>query len=88
VTEGRNIVSPAIKVPELPFTQVAAALTALVYEHQLSDLGQSLELWLEGTVIEARAAMQQQYRPTLDHGFPVYNEAGTVGVEPERYITN
>ena len=71
VAELGNVRYPAGEIPLGRVVAVAAALPAVVDEHQLQLLGERFEDVRQRRMVESRPAVQQKHRRPLAHRGPV-----------------
>ncbi len=83
LAEGAHVVGPLGEVPAVGGAAVAAALAAVVQVDDLGDVPQAREGRLEGRVVEAGPAVEQQEGGELPHGRPVRDELRALHVEEE-----
>lgn len=82
VAEANDVVGPRVEGPLLGGPAVATAVTAVVVEHDLGDVIEDHSVGaLVRRMVEAGAAMKQQYRRSFDHRRTVRDQTCAVDVD-------
>jgi hypothetical protein len=88
VAEGANVVAPLRQVPVRRVAMLAAPVAAVVEIDELGDICEMGKGGLEGGMVTARAAVQQQDSGALAHIRTVGDEFRAVNIEEEAGVVD
>ena len=88
LAERVDIVGPLRQVPALARTRIAAAVAAMIEEHDLGHIGQGRERGLVDRMIDAWAAVEEEKRRLLTHRGPVGHKASALDVEEQAHAVD
>lgn len=85
LAERVHVVAPLRQGPGLAGAGIAAAISAMVQEDDLRDVGQGREPRLVDRVVKAGPAVQEDQRRLLPQGATLRHETGTLDIKKESH---